>query len=84
VILVMRLNFRPNAEVLAISQNRLKEKTFVNSVGVPTAKFEPVKSAEQLKQAIGKLGYPAVLKSNTMGYDGKGQITIKVSEIRSK
>jgi 5-(carboxyamino)imidazole ribonucleotide synthase len=54
------------------------EKTFINSVTVKTTKFEAVNSAESLKSAIKNLGYPAVLKSNTMGYDGKGQIMIKV------
>ena len=77
----MKIWIRPNSHVLETSQNRMKEKTFVNGVGVPTTKFEPVHSAEMLKSAIGKLGYPAILKSNTMGYDGKGQITIKVNLI---
>ena len=58
----------------------MKEKTFVNSIGVPTTSFELVESHEQLKKATTKIGYPCILKSNTMGYDGKGQILIKVKQ----
>jgi 5-(carboxyamino)imidazole ribonucleotide synthase len=68
---------RPNAEVLKISQNRLEEKRFVNRLGIETTKFEAVESEEQLRAAMKVIGYPAVLKSNTMGYDGKGQIMIQ-------
>jgi len=67
---------RPSQEILGICQNRLKEKTFINSVGIPTTKFEAVNNLEQLKAAVEKLGTPSILKTNTMGYDGKGQMFI--------
>eukprot|EP01133_Synstelium_polycarpum_P004972 gene4972-5783_t len=66
----------PEPKVLRICQDRVQEKRFIQSQGIPTANFEPIESLEMLKSAIQKIGYPAILKSNTMGYDGKGQVMI--------
>ncbi|KYQ90835.1 phosphoribosylaminoimidazole carboxylase [Tieghemostelium lacteum] len=66
----------PDPKILKTCQDRVLEKTFVQSCGIPTARFEPVDSLDMLRGAIKKLGYPSILKSNTMGYDGKGQVKI--------
>ncbi|EFA80634.1 phosphoribosylaminoimidazole carboxylase [Heterostelium album PN500] len=66
----------PDPKVLRICQDRVQEKKFIQSLGVGTANFEPVESLEMLQTAIQKIGYPSILKSNTMGYDGKGQVKI--------
>jgi len=66
----------PKPEILSTCQNRIAEKDFINKIGIPTAKYESIESLEQLGSALQRIGYPAVLKSNTMGYDGKGQIMI--------
>jgi len=71
---------RPAPETNRICQNRLAEKRFINSVGVSTTKFESIESLQQLSSAIEKIGYPAVLKSNMGGYDGKGQVKIDKHE----
>jgi 5-(carboxyamino)imidazole ribonucleotide synthase len=68
---------RPGIEILAMSQHRVREKQAVNKLGVATAPFAPVNSQEDLKAAIRNIGLPAVLKTATMGYDGKGQWKIK-------
>jgi 5-(carboxyamino)imidazole ribonucleotide synthase len=67
---------RPNGRSLAIAQHRLKEKTFLAANGLPIAPFAPVRSVEDLERAVDTVGCPAVLKTATSGYDGKGQIRI--------
>ena len=53
------------------------EKTFVGSLGIPTAPFAAVDGPAELTAAIERIGRPAVLKTRRYGYDGKGQATIK-------
>jgi 5-(carboxyamino)imidazole ribonucleotide synthase len=67
----------PNSRALSISQNRLTEKGFLQRNEIAIAAFEPVKSLDNLKSAIKKISLPAVLKTCTMGYDGKGQVIIR-------
>ena len=68
---------RPGASVLRIAQDRLLEKTYANDNGVPTAPFHKADSAEELVEAVQKIGLPAVLKTRRFGYDGKGQVMLK-------
>jgi 5-(carboxyamino)imidazole ribonucleotide synthase len=67
----------PSLDILATSQHRVREKQAISKLGVATAPFAPVHSQEELQAAAKKLGLPAVLKTATMGYDGKGQWMIK-------
>ena len=64
---------RPAPGILRISQDRVIEKGFVNSVGVPTAPWRPVATLDELHAGVAELGLPAVLKTTRLGYDGKGQ-----------
>jgi 5-(carboxyamino)imidazole ribonucleotide synthase len=66
----------PRPEILEISQDRLKEKGFLRSIGTATTEFRAVDGPATLTKALGELGTPAVLKTVRMGYDGKGQVTI--------
>ncbi len=62
----------PSAEALAVAQNRIREKSFIRSLGLPTSPFialEPGKG----DAALDDFRYPAILKTATLGYDGKGQ-----------
>jgi 5-(carboxyamino)imidazole ribonucleotide synthase len=68
---------RPGWRVLHIAQNRLREKDFLRSVGVPTAEYREIANVGSLARALRDLGRPAVLKSAMFGYDGKGQVLIK-------
>lgn len=70
------VNIFPSPKVLATSQHRVLEKTAVNGFGIATAPFVPVSSYDELLEAVKKLGLPAVLKTATMGYDGKGQVIL--------
>lgn len=63
----------PPAQALACARDRLNEKTMFRELGIGTAEFANVESLEDLKQAVAKIGLPSLLKTRTMGYDGKGQ-----------
>ncbi len=68
---------RPSPSVLRISQDRVAEKSFLNHAGAPTAPWHSVTSRAELDLAVAALGLPAVLKTTTGGYDGKGQVMIR-------
>jgi 5-(carboxyamino)imidazole ribonucleotide synthase len=63
----------PNRDALATSQDRFLEKNFLTRIGLQTAPYATVDTAETLEQAIDQIGTPAILKTRRMGYDGKGQ-----------
>lgn len=69
---------RPGVAALRVAQDRLAEKRFVNNLGGVTAPFLAVDSLDDLDSAIDRIGCPAILKTNRMGYDGKGQARIMV------
>lgn len=72
---------RPNGAVLHATQNRIREKTFLRTHGIPVAPFAVVRSRDELLNAVAQIGCPAVLKTADWGYDGKGQVRIaSVSE----
>ncbi len=62
---------------LSISQNRVIEKNAINDCGFKTTPFAVINSKDDLKTAIKTIGLPAVLKTCTGGYDGKGQVVLK-------
>lgn len=64
-------------EFLITTQNRIREKKWLNAIGLKTVSFVEVNSLKDLKQGLINLGYPAVLKTTSLGYDGKGQIVLK-------
>jgi 5-(carboxyamino)imidazole ribonucleotide synthase len=64
---------RPSAATLRVTQDRFAEKNFVRALGLQTASFLAVGSAQEARSAFAKIGSPAVLKTRRMGYDGKGQ-----------
>lgn len=64
---------RPQGEILHITQNRLREKSFLSRNGFPCAPFKAVRSREEMAAAIAEIRTPAVLKTAGFGYDGKGQ-----------
>jgi 5-(carboxyamino)imidazole ribonucleotide synthase len=67
----------PRAEILEIAQDRLREKKFLNTVGVATTAWREIGGPSELAPALRDVGRPAVLKSVRMGYDGKGQVTLR-------
>ena len=67
----------PSPAILRISQDRVAEKSFLADAGVPTAPWRAVGSLEELHEAVTALGFPAVLKTTRLGYDGKGQAVLR-------
>ncbi len=67
---------RPAGSVLHTTQQRIREKTFLQSAGLPVTPFRVVRSLEQLDTGLQELDTPAVLKTADFGYDGKGQFRI--------
>jgi 5-(carboxyamino)imidazole ribonucleotide synthase len=71
---------RPGPEVLRISQDRILEKSFLNSAGIATAPWRTVTTMPELETAAQALGFPCVLKTSRLGYDGKGQAMLRRPE----
>ncbi|MGI9389612.1 MAG: 5-(carboxyamino)imidazole ribonucleotide synthase [Boseongicola sp.] len=71
-----RVPIRPNRQALAVSQDRLAEKTFLSEIGLRVAPFARVVDEADLAQAMGVIGTPSILKTRRLGYDGKGQARI--------
>ncbi|WP_303698634.1 5-(carboxyamino)imidazole ribonucleotide synthase [Brevundimonas naejangsanensis] len=67
----------PGPTALAVAQDRVDEKTYLNAVGAPTVAFAAVTTLDDLTNAIATLGLPALLKTRREGYDGKGQVWIR-------
>lgn len=70
----------PSPRALQVCQNREAEKTLFGSLGIPTPEWRIAENAEQLRKAASELGCPVVAKSNTEGYDGKGQAVLRSPE----
>ncbi|QIB50340.1 5-(carboxyamino)imidazole ribonucleotide synthase [Pseudomonas sp. OIL-1] len=70
----------PNAESLRIARDRWFEKSMFLELGIPTPEFADIQSQDNLEAAIKRIGLPAVLKTRTLGYDGKGQKVLRYPE----
>src|SRR5262249_49688347 len=69
---------------LAIAQHRINEKTFLEACGLPVAPFAAIRSEADLGPAERRIGLPAVLKTASFGYDGKGQVAVRAAgELRT-
>lgn len=75
--LAERIAVRPGPEVLRICQNRLREKDFCGSNDVPTTRYAEIRDPDSITRVGRDLGWPAILKTTEMGYDGKGQALIR-------
>ena len=77
MVLDSRRPVLPNRKILETTQDRLAEKDFVTRLGIGTAAYADVTSVASLREAIARIGLPAVLKTRRFGYDGKGQTIIR-------
>lgn len=68
---------RPSASVLRIIQDRIHQKQFLQSQGLPVVPFTILESPQELSEAVGSIGLPALCKTARSGYDGKGQWVLK-------
>jgi 5-(carboxyamino)imidazole ribonucleotide synthase len=67
----------PGPRALAVAQDRVEEKTFLNGVGATTVDFAAVDSLDDLLAGLERLRTPALLKTRREGYDGKGQVWVR-------
>jgi 5-(carboxyamino)imidazole ribonucleotide synthase len=67
---------RPDAGAVRIAQDRIREKTFIQERGLDTAPFAAIYDAGDLADAIAELNPPLLLKTASLGYDGKGQLPV--------
>lgn len=67
----------PVAESLRIARDRWFEKSLFKELGIPTPEFADIQSQADLDAAVAAIGLPAVLKTRTLGYDGKGQKVLR-------
>jgi len=77
LVLAARRPVLPNHTILETTQDRLAEKDFVTKLGIGTAAYADVTSPQTLRDAVARLGLPAVLKTRRFGYDGKGQVMLR-------
>jgi len=82
--LAERVWVAPGAHALAMTQDRLTEKTFVEKLGLKTAPFFEVSSVAQAREAFGKLNGKGILKTRRFGYDGKGQAKVASADDAAK
>jgi 5-(carboxyamino)imidazole ribonucleotide synthase len=70
----------PPIEALKIAQNRKLEKQLFNDLNIPCANFAIATTLAELTDAVDNIGLPAVIKTTTEGYDGKGQFVLKTKQ----
>lgn len=80
--LATRRPVHPSARALSIAQDRILEKSFIQSLGLDTAAFMAIEQELDLEQAD-NMEFPAIMKTATLGYDGKGQVVCaNVDDVR--
>ena len=67
---------RPGREALRVSQDRIIEKDFLSGIGLKTTPYQIVDGFNSLHSASEVIGFPAILKTTRLGYDGKGQVRL--------
>lgn len=71
---------RPAPAILRVSQDRITEKSFINGAGAPTASWAPINTMDEIAPVAEEFGYPCVLKTTRLGYDGRGQAVLRGPE----
>ncbi len=68
----------PKPSVNRLIQHRIAEKDFVNKLNIRTTRYVSIEKKSEIESLEDFL--PGILKTTTMGYDGKGQYPIKKIE----
>lgn len=66
----------PSPDAVSVAQSRVREKQYVQSLGIPCTAFQPVGGEQDIKQAFENIGPDLILKTARFGYDGKGQVSV--------
>ncbi len=67
----------PDPESIRIAQHRIREKNLFTKLGLPTVPFYPITNKAEATKIAESSRFPAVLKTSSFGYDGKGQTKFK-------
>jgi phosphoribosylaminoimidazole carboxylase, PurK protein len=67
----------PSPEILAIIQNKYRQKSFLKDNDIAVPKFDFVDSEDHLRQLCASYGFPAMLKVCQDSYDGRGNFLIR-------
>lgn len=73
------VDVQPCSNTLAIIQDKFAQKEHFKKAGVPLGAFQSVESEEQLAAVAQEFGFPLMLKSRRMAYDGKGNAVAKTA-----
>ncbi len=65
----------PSLEILELKRSKIREKEFYRKSGYPTADFI-VASGKDLREKVEDFSFPCVIKTEKLGYDGKGQYRV--------
>ena len=79
-VMAGRLPFHPDVVALENCQDRVTEKNVLAALSIPVPEFRVVDSRPDLLSAVADIGFPSVLKTRRLGYDGKGQAILRQSE----
>ena len=71
------VDIRPSIKSLKISQDRLTEKSYLNSIDIKTTQFYRIDKVSEIEKLMIKIKKPILIKTRRLGYDGKGQILVK-------
>ncbi len=66
----------PGSSILRIAQHRREEKEELRRRGFPTVAYHVATGKDEVEKAVREIGFPAVIKTATSGYDGKGQLVV--------
>lgn len=70
---------RPRAEAVFVVQDRLRQRSWLDSHGFPVGAYRAVSNADECASAVEALGY-SICKAPMGGYDGRGQIRVRTAE----
>lgn len=63
----------PSADAVAVARHRIQEKAYAQQAGLSPAPYALITTESDFDSAIAVTGLPAIIKTTTLGYDGKGQ-----------
>lgn len=79
-VLGSSVRIAPSLRALAIARDRIKEKKLFDKLGIPTTRYAAVNNSRSLDKALREIGLPGVIKTRSLGYDGKGQAIVRTRE----
>lgn len=75
--IMQKIPVRPGPDSIRIARDRILEKQAIRNIGLPTTNYYVIENDADLNLAIDQIQLPAILKTATLGYDGKGQVVVE-------